>query len=71
MEVDDMKLSIQKQLEANNMSKYKLAQVTGMSYQAIQSIAKGENTQIQLQTVDSLCEALHCTPNDIIISDDN
>lgn len=66
-----MKLSIQKQLEANNMSKYKLAQVTGMSYQAIQSIAKGENTQIQLQTVDSLCEALHCTPNDIIISDDN
>jgi DNA-binding Xre family transcriptional regulator len=64
-----VRLSIQKQLEANNMSKYKLAQATGMTYQTIQSIASGENTRVQLQTIDSLCEALHCTPNDIIVSD--
>lgn len=63
-----MKISIQQQLQAKNMTRYELARKIGVTYPTIDKIYKGDSTSIKLEILESLCNVLECTPNDILIS---
>jgi len=62
-----MKISIQQQLKAINMSRYELAKRIGVTYPTIDNIYKGTSTSIKFDILEAICSELHCTPNDILI----
>lgn len=62
-----MKISIQQQLQAKEMTRYELARKIGVTYPTIDKIYKGDSTSIKLEILESLCKVLDCTPNDILI----
>ena len=62
-----MKISIQQQLQAKDMTRYELARKIGVTYPTIDKIYKGDSTSIKLEILESLCNVLECTPNDILI----
>ena len=62
-----MKISIQQQLQAKEMTRYELARKIGVTYPTIDKIYKGDSTSIKLEILESLCNVLECTPNDILI----
>lgn len=65
-----MKICIQKRLNEIGMTRYELAKRIGTTYPTVDNIYKGNSTSIKLETLESICKVLNCTPNDIIISDD-
>ena len=62
-----MKISIQSQLQAKNMTRYELARKIGVTYPTIDKIYKGESTSIKFEILQELCKVLDCTPNDILV----
>ena len=66
-----MKISIQKKLEEKGISRYELANRIGVTYPTIDKIYKQKSESIKFEILESICRELNCTPNDIIISDDN
>ena len=66
-----MKISIQKKLEEKGISRYELANRIGVTYPTIDKIYKQKSESIKFEILESICRELDCTPNDIIISDDN
>ena len=56
-----------------NMGKtpYLLGKQTGISQNNIGKICNGETTNIRFDTIEKICKALECTPNDIFVSDDS
>jgi putative transcriptional regulator len=66
-----MKISIKEQLTKINMSRYKFEQLSGLSRGAVTGLYKGENSRITLDVLEKICVILNCTPNDIIIDDEN
>ena len=65
-----MKLSIQNKLKEKNMSRYELAKKINVTYPTIDKIYKGESTAIKLETLESICKVLDCSPNEILVSED-
>ena len=51
------------------MNRYELAAKTGLSYPGITKIYDGKTKRISLDTIEILCRALDCTPNDLLIFD--
>jgi len=45
-----------------------LAELIGLSANAVSEMLQGKSVP-SLETVGALCEALHCTPNDILLAD--
>ena len=66
-----MKISIQKKLEEKGISRYELASRIGVTYPTIDKIYKQKSESIKFEILESICRVLNCTPNDIIISDDD
>ena len=66
-----MKISIQKKLEEKGISRYELANRIGVTYPTIDKIYKQKSESIKFEILESICRELNCTPNDIIISDDD
>lgn len=66
-----MKLSIKNKLDEKNISRYELAKRIGVTYPTIDKIYKGESTAIKFEILQDLCEVLDCTPNDILIFDED
>lgn len=66
-----MKLSIKNKLDEKSISRYELAKRIGVTYPTIDKIYKGESTAIKFETLQDLCEVLDCTPNDILIFDED
>ena len=64
-----MKISIQPQLQAKNMTRYELARKIGVTYPTIDKIYKGESTSIKFEILQEICNVLSCTPNDILVFD--
>lgn len=62
-----MKFNLDNILNDNNISYYELAKRTGMTYSAIYKICKGTTSRVSLDTIEAICIALNCTPNDILI----
>ena len=57
-------------LAERNSSRYQLAKQTGISEGALGRICRNETSSIEFSTIEKICKALSCTPNDIIIFDD-
>lgn len=53
-------------LKQNNRSKYWLIKHTELSFQTISNLANNETSGIKFDTLEKICKALDCTPNDII-----
>jgi putative transcriptional regulator len=53
--------------EARSLSQYELAQLTGMSPQNIQKLEQGRSKGVQFDTLDSLCEALSCEIQELLV----
>jgi putative transcriptional regulator len=65
-----MRFKIDDILKERNSSRYRLAKQTGISEQALGKICRNETSSIEFSTIEKICKALNCTPNDIIIFDD-
>lgn len=66
-----MKISIQNKLEEKGISRYELANRIGVTYPTIDKIYKQKSESIKFEILESICRELNCSPNDIIISDDD
>lgn len=65
-----MRFKIDDILKERNSSRYRLSKQTGISEQALGKICRNETSSIEFSTIEKICKALNCTPNDIIIFDD-
>ena len=65
-----IKLNVRQILEQQGKTPYWLAKETGISNNNIANICNGDTKSIRLDTMEKICKALNCTPNDIIESDD-
>ena len=64
------KLKVKEVLESQNKTAYWLSKQTGISPNNIGKICNGETMNIRFDTLEKICKALNCTPNDIVESDD-
>lgn len=63
--------NINKLLEEKNKSCYWLAKQCDMSQNNMAKICNGETKSIRFDTLEKICIALECTPNDLITTNDN
>lgn len=66
-----MHISIKDLLEKNNLTRYELAKRIGVTYPTITAIYNEKATSIKLDILDKLCDELNCTPNDVLVKDNN
>ena len=64
-----MKLNVKQILEKQGKTPYWLSKVTGISNNNISNICNGDTKSIRLDTIENICQALNCTPNDIFTND--
>lgn len=64
-----MKLNVKQILVEQGKTPYWLSKVTGISNNNINNICNGDTISIRLDTIEKICRALNCTPNDIFTSD--
>lgn len=57
-------------LAEKNKTCYWLAKQCDMSQNNMAKICNGETTSVRLETLEKICKALECTPNEIITSND-
>lgn len=65
-----MKLIIDNLMEAKNITRYRLSKDLNIVYPLVMKMYKRETTSIQFDTLEKLCRYFSCTPNDILIFDD-
>ena len=65
-----MRFKIDNILKERKLSRYQLSKQTGISEHALGRICRNETSSIEFSTIEKICKALNCTPNDIIIFDD-
>ena len=61
-----VKLTIDKYLEKNNITRYELAKRTGIIYHTIDSYYKNQVVRYDSYILDKICLALDCDISDII-----
>jgi putative transcriptional regulator len=57
---------LKKLLKANGKTLYWLSKETGIAYNTLHSLNKGEKIDVRISTIQRICHALNCTPNDLI-----
>ena len=62
-----IKLNILALLEKKGKTKYGLYKQLGMSYQNFSRMVNNQTSSIKLERVETLCQLLDCTPNDLFI----
>ena len=65
-----MRLRLYEILKEKGKTKYWLYIRLGLSYQNFNKIMNNETSGIKFKTLESLCEILECTPNDLFDMDD-
>ena len=66
-----MRLRVEEILKEQGKTKYWLYIRLGLSYQNFNKIVNNQTTGIKFQTLQSLCEILNCTPNDLFVFEEN
>jgi len=61
-----IRISLDKVLENRQMSRYELAKRTGIQYQIIDNYYKNRVKRFDSYVLERICDALECTPGDII-----
>lgn len=52
---------------SKRINKTELARMSGLSYDTVLNLYNDVNVGIEFDTLDKLCWALECTPNDILV----
>ena len=61
-----MKYKIKEQLESNQMSRYKLQQLTNWNYKRVNAYYKGTVKEIKVEELEILCKIFECKVEDLI-----
>ncbi|MGN1143122.1 MAG: helix-turn-helix domain-containing protein [Anaerovoracaceae bacterium] len=64
-----IKLDALAMLEKHGKTKYWLYKQLGMSYQNFNKMVNNETKSIKYETLDAMCALFNCTPNDLLIYD--
>lgn len=64
-----IRLNILELLKKKEKSKYWLNKQLGMSYRNFNRMVNNETKSIQLDRIETLCQILECTPNELFIID--
>ena len=64
-----IKLKLLDLLEKKTKTKYWLYKQLGMSYQNFNNMVTNQTKSIRYETMESLCQILECTPNDLFSID--
>ena len=62
-----IKLNAAALLEKKGKTKYWLYKQLGMSYQNFSRMLNNETKSIRYENIESMCQLLECTPNDLLI----
>ncbi len=60
-----VKLQVLELLQQQGRTKYWLYKQLGMSYQNFSKMVNNETQSIKLERIETLCQLLNCTPNDL------
>ena len=66
-----VKLNVLPMLEQHGKTKYWLWKQLGMSYQNFNKMITNETKSIRYETIDALCGIFDCTPNDILLYEED
>ncbi len=64
-----VKLNVLELLQKKGRTKYWLYKQLGMSYQNFNRMVNNQTRSIQLERIETLCQLLDCTPNDLFVID--
>lgn len=62
-----IELKLDEQLESRGQSLYWLAKQTGVAYSTLWKLKTADTQGISYGVLDKLCEALNCTPGDLLV----
>lgn len=60
-----IKLNVMKILEKKNKTRYWLVKELQTDYNSVNKMCNNEVVSLHLETIEKLCRALDCTPNDL------
>jgi putative transcriptional regulator len=60
------RLRIDELLKERGITAYRLALSAGLTHSTVSRLRHGKATEIRLEVIDRLCEALDCAPGDLI-----
>lgn len=61
-----IKFKLDTLLEQKNITRYKLSKLTGTDNNTLAKIYNNNSTQVKLETLDKICNALECDLHDLI-----
>ncbi|MBC8533442.1 helix-turn-helix domain-containing protein [Yeguia hominis] len=64
-----IRLNVLALLEQEGKSKYWLSKQLDMSYQNFLKMIQNETKSIQYKNIETLCQVLHCSPNELFVFD--
>ena len=64
-----VRLNVLALLEARGKTKYWLYKQLGMSYQNFNRMVNNQTRSIQMERIETLCQILECTPNELFFID--
>ena len=64
-----VRLNILALLKQKGKTKYWLYKQLGMSYQNFNKMVNNQTRSIKLERIETLCQILDCTPNDLFLID--
>lgn len=62
-----IEIQLKSMLEKRGRSLYWLAQQTNTHYPSLWRLAEGDVTRVTIETLDRICDVLHCTPGDVLV----
>lgn len=65
-----IKLDVLRILEEQGKTKYWLYKQLGMSYQNFSKMVNNETKSIRYENIETMCLLLNCTPNDLLVIND-
>ena len=66
-----MKINIDNILKQQGKSKYWLSKEINFAYPNLSKLCANKANSIKLDTLEKICKSLNCTPNDILIPEEN
>lgn len=61
-----VKITIDEILKQKGKTKYWLIKETELNFHTVTNLVKNKTTSIKFETLEKICKALDCKPNDII-----
>lgn len=66
-----MRLNIKSLVDAKGMNRNQLSKELKIGYKAACNLYEGNTDRIYFDTIEQLCRVLNCTPNDILLFEDD